>query len=68
MGRFVNICVYILSIQCPGLVLLQVDSPDRAIVMEYCPMGSLFDVLQEPENYFGLDEREFLLLLDNVGQ
>lgn len=36
------------------------------IVMELCPNGSLYNVLDCPENSFGLCEEEFLLVLKQV--
>ena len=36
--------------------------------MEYCEGGSLLDLLNKPENAFGMDEDEFLLLLKHMGK
>lgn len=39
---------------------------DMVLVMELCEGGSLQDVLNEPENAFGLDETEFMLVLKHL--
>ena len=36
------------------------------IVMELCPNGSLYNVLDSPDNSYGLCEDEFLLVLTQV--
>jgi len=36
--------------------------------MEYCAGGSLLNLLEEPENAFGLPETEYLTVLDCVGE
>ncbi|NWU31525.1 TBK1 kinase, partial [Dyaphorophyia castanea] len=38
----------------------------KVLVMEYCPCGSLYTVLEEPSNAFGLPESEFLIVLRDV--
>ncbi|XP_023556976.1 inhibitor of nuclear factor kappa-B kinase subunit epsilon isoform X2 [Octodon degus] len=38
-------------------------SKQKVLVMEYCPSGSLLNVLESPENAFGLPEEEFLVVL-----
>ncbi|XP_077101578.1 serine/threonine-protein kinase TBK1 isoform X2 [Siphateles boraxobius] len=38
----------------------------KVLVMEYCPCGSLYTVLEEPTNAYGLPEDEFLLVLQDV--
>ncbi|XP_012872981.1 PREDICTED: inhibitor of nuclear factor kappa-B kinase subunit epsilon isoform X2 [Dipodomys ordii] len=38
-------------------------SPQKVLVMEYCSSGSLLNVLESPENAFGLPEDEFLVVL-----
>lgn len=35
--------------------------------MEFCPCGSLYTVLEEPSNAYGLPEAEFLIVLRDVG-
>ncbi|XP_067685126.1 serine/threonine-protein kinase TBK1-like isoform X2 [Haliotis asinina] len=41
-------------------------SYQKVLVMELCPHGSLFTLLEEPDNGFGLSEEEFLLVLKHV--
>lgn len=36
--------------------------------MEYCPCGSLYTVLEESSNAYGLPEDEFLIVLHDVGK
>ncbi|XP_022097832.1 serine/threonine-protein kinase TBK1-like isoform X5 [Acanthaster planci] len=52
------------------LLAIEYDSTshDRVIVMELCEGGSLFNVLDKPENSFGLAETEFIILLRDVSQ
>ena len=38
----------------------------QVIVMELCTGGSLFNLLDDPENSYGLDEDEFLLVLSHL--
>ena len=38
----------------------------KVIVMELCTGGSLFNLLDDPENNFGLDEDEWLLVLSHL--
>ena len=38
----------------------------KVIVMELCTGGSLFNMLDDPENAYGLDEREFFLVLRHL--
>ncbi|XP_076033468.1 I-kappaB kinase epsilon isoform X2 [Oratosquilla oratoria] len=38
----------------------------RVIVMELCTGGSLFNILDDPENSYGLEESEFLLVLQHL--
>lgn len=38
----------------------------KVIVMELCTGGSLFNILDDPENAFGLKESEFLLVLEHL--
>ncbi|XP_072318026.1 inhibitor of nuclear factor kappa-B kinase subunit epsilon-like, partial [Eucyclogobius newberryi] len=46
----------------------ELPSKQKVLVMEFCPGGSLLNVLEEPENAFGLDEAEFLTVLQCVVQ
>lgn len=36
--------------------------------MELCTGGSLFNILDDPENSHGLEEGEFLLVLSHLGE
>ncbi|XP_037873526.1 serine/threonine-protein kinase TBK1 isoform X2 [Bombyx mori] len=38
----------------------------KVIVMELCTGGSLFNILDDPENTYGLQEYEFLLVLEHL--
>ncbi|KAL1129917.1 hypothetical protein AAG570_012861 [Ranatra chinensis] len=38
----------------------------KVIVMELCTGGSLFNILDDPENTYGLREEEFLLVLEHL--
>ncbi|KAL0869480.1 hypothetical protein ABMA27_005765 [Loxostege sticticalis] len=38
----------------------------KVIVMELCTGGSLFNILDDPENTYGLQEQEFLLVLEHL--
>uniref|UniRef100_A0A8D0GXZ5 Serine/threonine-protein kinase TBK1 n=1 Tax=Sphenodon punctatus TaxID=8508 RepID=A0A8D0GXZ5_SPHPU len=38
----------------------------KVLVMEFCPFGSLYTVLEEPSNAYGLPESEFLIVLRDV--
>ncbi|XP_054168825.1 serine/threonine-protein kinase TBK1-like [Oppia nitens] len=42
------------------------ESHHKVLVMELCTGGSLFNILDDPINYYGLDEKEFLLVLKHV--
>ncbi|XP_017755004.1 PREDICTED: inhibitor of nuclear factor kappa-B kinase subunit epsilon [Eufriesea mexicana] len=42
------------------------DNRGTVIVMELCTGGSLFNILDDPENTYGLAESEFLLILEHV--
>ncbi|CAH0550680.1 unnamed protein product [Brassicogethes aeneus] len=42
------------------------DSRGKVIVMELCTGGSLFNILEDPENTYGLEEKEFLLVLKHL--
>ncbi|XP_038054120.1 serine/threonine-protein kinase TBK1-like [Patiria miniata] len=61
----------LLKLKHPNIVkLLAIEedssSHDRVIIMELCEGGSLFNVLDRPENSFGLAETEFKILLRDV--
>ncbi|KAM5170615.1 serine/threonine-protein kinase TBK1 isoform 1-T2 [Mantella aurantiaca] len=40
----------------------ETSSRHKVLVMEYCPCASLYSVLEEPSNVFGLPESEFLIV------
>ncbi|CAG2112445.1 unnamed protein product [Medioppia subpectinata] len=42
------------------------ESRHKVLVMELCTGGSLFNILDDPINYYGLEEREFLLVLKHL--
>ncbi|XP_014375936.1 inhibitor of nuclear factor kappa-B kinase subunit epsilon isoform X1 [Alligator sinensis] len=42
------------------------SSKQKVLVMEYCSSGSLLNMLEDPENAFGLSEAEFLIVLNCV--
>ena len=42
------------------------ESSDEVIVMEICTGGSLFNISSDPENLYGLQDDEFLLVLDHL--
>uniref|UniRef100_A0A3B3IAK2 Serine/threonine-protein kinase TBK1 n=1 Tax=Oryzias latipes TaxID=8090 RepID=A0A3B3IAK2_ORYLA len=44
----------------------QSNTRHKVLVMEYCPCGSLYTVLEEPSNAYGLPEDEFLIVLHDV--
>ncbi|XP_019736077.1 inhibitor of nuclear factor kappa-B kinase subunit epsilon-like isoform X1 [Hippocampus comes] len=46
----------------------ELPSKQKVLVMEFCSGGSLLNVLEEPENAFGLAEAEFLTVLQCVVQ
>ncbi|KAM9799356.1 inhibitor of nuclear factor kappa-B kinase subunit epsilon [Syngnathus typhle] len=46
----------------------ELPSKQKVLVMEFCSGGSLLNLLEEPENAFGLSETEFLTVLQCVVQ
>ncbi|XP_066139090.1 serine/threonine-protein kinase TBK1 [Euwallacea fornicatus] len=42
------------------------ENKGKVIVMELCTGGSLFNILDDPENTYGLEESEFLLVLAHL--
>lgn len=38
----------------------------KVIVMELCTGGSLFNILDDPQNFYGLDGVEFRLVLEHL--
>ncbi|KAG1949472.1 inhibitor of nuclear factor kappa-B kinase subunit epsilon [Pimephales promelas] len=47
---------------------MHMNPKQRVLVMEFCSGGSLLNLLEEPENAFGLPESEFLIVLQCVVQ
>lgn len=48
------------------LAVEELASKQKVLVMEYCSGGSLLSLLEEAENAFGLQETEFLIVLQCV--
>ncbi|XP_048884104.1 serine/threonine-protein kinase TBK1 [Brienomyrus brachyistius] len=44
----------------------ETNTRHKVLVMEYCPCGSLYTVLEESSNAYGLPEDEFLIVLHDV--
>ncbi|KAJ8783592.1 hypothetical protein J1605_008635 [Eschrichtius robustus] len=44
----------------------EVTTRHKVLIMEFCPCGSLYTVLEEPCNAYGLPESEFLIVLRDV--
>lgn len=42
------------------------ESASKVLVMELCTGGSLFSILDDPLNSYGLEEEEFLLVLKDL--
>lgn len=41
---------------------------NKVLVMEFCTEGSLYAILDQPKNYFGLEEKEFLDVLCDLSK
>uniref|UniRef100_A0A3P9MCK8 Inhibitor of nuclear factor kappa B kinase subunit epsilon n=1 Tax=Oryzias latipes TaxID=8090 RepID=A0A3P9MCK8_ORYLA len=50
------------------LAVEELPSRHKVLVMEFCSGGSLLNLLEEPENAFGLPETEFLTVLQCIVQ
>ena len=48
--------------------MFQLSTGCDVLIMELCSGGTLDKMLHEPENAFGLDEDEFLLVFKHVGR
>ena len=48
--------------------MFQLSTGCDVLIMELCSGGTLGTMLHEPENAFGLNEEEFLLVLKHVGR
>lgn len=44
----------------------QVESRSKVLVMELCTGGSLFTLLDDPANSYGLEEQDFLCVLKDL--
>lgn len=44
------------------------DGKGKVIVMELCTGGSLFNILDDPENSNGLPEEEFISVVQHLGK
>ncbi|XP_022247240.1 serine/threonine-protein kinase TBK1-like [Limulus polyphemus] len=44
----------------------EVESHSKILVMELCTGGSLFNILDDPANSYGLEEEDFLLVLSHA--
>ncbi|CAH2277812.1 serine threonine- kinase TBK1 [Pelobates cultripes] len=44
----------------------EMSSGHKVLVMEFCPCASLYSVLEEPSNAYGLPESEFLIVARDV--
>lgn len=49
------------------IYFFQTTTRHKVLIMEFCPCGSLYTVLEEPSNAYGLPESEFLIVLRDVG-
>ena len=48
--------------------MLQTVSKERVIIMELCAGGSLFSILEQPENTFGFVEEEFIVFFNDISK
>jgi len=46
----------------------QATTKHEVIIMELCSAGSLFTMLDDPENLYGLDENEFKRVLKHISE
>lgn len=51
-----------------SLIHIQNESHHKVLIMELCTGGSLFNILDDPVNYYGLDEKEFIAVLKHLGR
>lgn len=47
---------------------MHMNPKHKVLVMEFCSGGSLLNLLEKPENAYGLCESEFLIVLQCVGK
>ena len=45
----------------------EIESQHKVLIMELCTGGSLFNILDDPVNCYGLEETDFLLVLKHLG-
>lgn len=64
---FVSYTYYITAWQLKRYSQLQLSTKANVIIMELCTGGSLLNILDDPENAFGLPDCEFLIVLHDVG-
>ena len=57
--QMVDVCLH-------GLVF-QTYVHSHVLIMDLCTGGSLYNILDDPENAYGLDETEFVNVLRDVG-
>lgn len=48
--------------------VIQSSTGADVLVMELCTGGSLFNLLDDPENTYGIEEKEFKQVLSDVGR
>lgn len=63
----VNYCYYTIP-YIPAVHGLQRNTRNTVIVMELCNAGSLYEVVDAPENAFGLEETQFKQVISDVGE
>ena len=63
-----NIPIYFIAMYLTVFVLLQSQSGQQVIIMELCRGGSLYNIIEMPENGYGLEETEFLNVLIDVSK
>lgn len=44
------------------------SNKNKVIIMELCDAGSLFTMLDDPENMYGLDENDFKIVLRDISK
>lgn len=59
--------IYFLYCVSISKFFFQTTTRHKVLIMEFCPCGSLYTVLEEPSNAYGLPESEFLIVLRDVG-
>jgi TANK-binding kinase 1 len=47
---------------------MQTSTNSKVLIMELCTGGSLYNMLDNPENAFGIPENEFFNVLNDVGK